>query len=478
MNRMRLSALFGLVLIFIELGLGRVSAQSDTSLLGAYNAEIKESSISGISSGAFMAVQVGISWSSTIRGVGVIAGGPYYCAQGTATAGLSGNLLPALTATGPCMKGPPPELDLDPLFTKTNDWARRGDIDDTRNIAHQSIYIFTGYNDAVVNPKVVRRTYDFYLNYVPSQHKGNLFYQDAVGAGHAQVTVDYGLDCVDNKDYFIDRCNYDQAGIILQHIYGTLNPKNTSMLSGKLRSFNQREFTSPESPGSYSVAETGYVYVPASCAAQEPCRVHVALHGCKQNFDAIGDRYIQHSGYNEWADTNNLIILYPQTIAGNPLTDFGTPLNPFGCWDWWGYTNFNYAVKAGRQVTTIKNMLDRLTSKYVQNPVEPTTDPAAPSGIVVNDVSDTRVAIAWKPIAGTQTYTVYREGGRDDTFTARGAVSGPSFGDIELSPATSYSYKVTATADGRSEGPSSAIVTATTLRAPPRCERPGTCAVR
>jgi poly(3-hydroxybutyrate) depolymerase len=67
----------------------------------------------------------------------------------------------------------------------------------------------------------------------------------------------------------------------------------------------------------------------------EPCRVHVALHGCKQNYDAIGDRYIQHAGHNEWADTNHLIILYPQTIAGDPVTNFGTPLNPYGCWDWW-----------------------------------------------------------------------------------------------------------------------------------------------
>ena len=30
-----------------------------------------------------------------------------------------------------------------------------------------------------------------------------------------------------------------------------------------------------------------------------------------------------------------MIILYPQTIIGNPAANFGTPLNPFGCWDWW-----------------------------------------------------------------------------------------------------------------------------------------------
>jgi hypothetical protein len=69
--------------------------------LGAYNADISESSVSGISSGAFMAVQFGVAWSSIIKGVGVIAGGPYYCAQGTAAEGLLGNLGPDLRATGP-----------------------------------------------------------------------------------------------------------------------------------------------------------------------------------------------------------------------------------------------------------------------------------------------------------------------------------------------------------------------------------------
>ena len=124
------------------LGLAPAAAQGSAPLLLAYNADISESSISGISSGAFMAVQFGVSWSSIVKGVGVIAGGPYYCAQGSAIDGLLGNLSPDLTATGPCMTGPPPALN--PLFEQTVEWVRRGDIDDTRNLAHQRIYIFAG----------------------------------------------------------------------------------------------------------------------------------------------------------------------------------------------------------------------------------------------------------------------------------------------------------------------------------------------
>jgi len=140
MHGFRVSArLVGLSLIFTASGLAPASAQGNAPPLGAYNADIKESSISGISSGADMAVQFGVSWSSTIKGVGVIAGSPYYCVQGTAAEGLSGNLVPDLMVTGPCMKGPPPALG--PLIAKADEWARLGDIDDTRNIAHQRVYI-------------------------------------------------------------------------------------------------------------------------------------------------------------------------------------------------------------------------------------------------------------------------------------------------------------------------------------------------
>jgi hypothetical protein len=204
--------------------------------------------------------------------------------------------------------------------------------------------------------------------------------------------------------------------------------------------------------------------------------VHIALHGCKQNFETIRDRYIQHAGYNEWADTNRLIILYPQTIVGNPATDAFTPLNPFGCWDWWGYTNFNYAVKAGRQITTIKAMLDRVTSGHVPASTA-TADAAAPSGIVVNDVSDIGAAIVWAPVASAQSYQISRQSGGDASFTPIGSVSGPSFGDLGLRPATSYRYKVTVNLTGGTEGPSSPVVAATTLPVPPRCDTPGSCSV-
>src|SRR5260370_13773988 len=94
--------------------------------LSGYNADISESSISGISSGAFMAVQFATAWSSVIKGVGVVAGGPYWCAKADADDIINGYTLPIMTAIGPCMSGPPPELSS--FFANADAKSASGDI--------------------------------------------------------------------------------------------------------------------------------------------------------------------------------------------------------------------------------------------------------------------------------------------------------------------------------------------------------------
>lgn len=75
-----------------------------------------------------------------------------------------------------------------------------------------------------------------------------------------------------------------------------------------------------------SMDTQGYIYVPTSCL-QNKCLLHVAFHGCAQGKYKVGDVYARNSGYNQVADLNNIIILYPQ--AKQILTT-----NPNGCWDW------------------------------------------------------------------------------------------------------------------------------------------------
>jgi poly(3-hydroxybutyrate) depolymerase len=100
------------------------------------------------------------------------------------------------------------------------------------------------------------------------------------------------------------------------------------------------------------MADEGYVYVPKSCADGANCRLLIAFHGCAQSASKVGDAFYGHAGFNRWADTNRLIVLYPQVNA--------SPLNPLGCWDWFGYTGGNYATRLGPQMVAVKAMADRL----------------------------------------------------------------------------------------------------------------------
>src|ERR1700682_5657718 len=150
---------------------GPTLAQEPVGLYG-YNANISESSISGISSGAFMAVQFATAWSSVIKGVGVVAGGPYWCAKADADDFINGYTLPIMNATGPCMSGPPTELGS--LFAKADAKSASGDIDSLQFVRRQKIYVFHGYNDAVVAKSVTDAAADFYRHYLGEHNRGNL----------------------------------------------------------------------------------------------------------------------------------------------------------------------------------------------------------------------------------------------------------------------------------------------------------------
>jgi len=120
----------------------------------------------------------------------------------------------------------------------------------------------------------------------------------------------------------------------------------------------------------------GYVYVPQAVKDGARCRVHVALHGCKQGYNYVdlsngrrdrandppfGNRYITTTGYNEVAEANDIVVLYPQ-VEG---IDNGVTQNPEGCWDWWGYSarsadNPDYYSRDAVQIKAIHRMLTRL----------------------------------------------------------------------------------------------------------------------
>ena len=51
--------------------------------------------VSGISSGGYMAVQFQVAYSGSVRGAGVLAGGPYHCAEGSLRRALGNCMAPS-----------------------------------------------------------------------------------------------------------------------------------------------------------------------------------------------------------------------------------------------------------------------------------------------------------------------------------------------------------------------------------------------
>ena len=78
------------------------------------------------------------------------------------------------------------------------------------------------------------------------------------------------------------------------------------------------------------------------------CKVHINLHGC----GGQGLTLVMFSGYNDYAVSNDLIMLYPQSKYSID--------NPWGCHDTWGVTGDDFGTKNGVQQTAIMAMVDRL----------------------------------------------------------------------------------------------------------------------
>ena len=309
---------------------GWCSAALAAEPLPRLGADASAFTVSGVSSGGYMAVQMHVAHSSRVRGAAALAAGPYYCAQGS-----------LWTAMNKCMTGVPQASRAD-----ADRFAREGLIDPTGNLAKARVWLFSGAQDRTVTPAVVSALGGFYYLY-----KAEVA-MVSKPAGHAMVTEHTGAACGATEPPFINDCDYDAAGELLRHLLGDLSPPAAGP-GGRLFAFVQ-----DKNARAISMADEGYVYVPRACET-ERCRVHVAFHGCRQGAEAVGERFVRDAGYNRWADTNRLIVLYPQAVARYVWWVW----NPRGCWDWWGYTNSRYATKEGPQIRAVLAMVERLGSR-------------------------------------------------------------------------------------------------------------------
>ena len=294
--------------------------------------------VSGVSSGGYMATQYQVAYSDDVTGAGIVAAGPWLCAQGVVTRALRD-----------CLAGETGGPDVAPLVAALRASAAVGAVDDPSGLAADRIWIFHGAKDRVVGTAVSDSLLRFYKAFVPLER---VRYETQVSAGHGFPTIAEGKACDAGGSPWILGCGYDAAGMMLNHLYDGLAAPSRSV-TGTLREFGQARYGGGGRPS--SMADTGFLFVPADCAEGKPCRVHVAFHGCGQGVGAIGRTFPKQAGYERWADANRIVVLYPQ-VDESTLR----PLNPRGCWDWWGYSGIDYAAKGGAQLSAVRRMLEAL----------------------------------------------------------------------------------------------------------------------
>lgn len=278
--------------------IGTVSAADK---LAGYGADLSQTSVSGLSSGGFMTAQFHTAYSGKLIGAGIVAAGPFYCSGSYPSIGYMKNAME--TCMNPMGSMVP---DGAKMFAEAKKFAKAGLIDDPENLKKQKVYIFSGSADKVVATKVVDQVEKYYQ--AAGVPQDNIKYVKTINAGHSIiVNKNSDIPCSANKAPFINDCGFIQSHEILRHIYGDLKPPADSP-SGKIVKFDQSEFADVDP---LSMSKDAYVYVPKACETAA-CKVHIVLHGCLQGAEVIGDKYYASTGYNEMADTNNIIMLYPQ----------------------------------------------------------------------------------------------------------------------------------------------------------------------
>ncbi|MFF5970238.1 poly(3-hydroxybutyrate) depolymerase [Streptomyces sp. NPDC012769] len=293
----------------------------------------------GISSGGYMATQLHVAYSGTFSGSAAFASGPYHCAQNSLA-----------TALNACMDTVQ-DLQLSRLEQTTRDRSAQGMVDPISNLSGDPVYVFSGTNDTTVKQPVATALADYY-----GRFGARVRYERTTAAGHAWISPLGPNSCGVTQTPFVNDCGVDAERELLGHLLGSVAAPAATP-SGTLIRFDQNAYAPGGSAAALSMGGEGFAYVPRSCADGAVCTLMVALHGCKQgsSYQGFGTRFVENAYLNEYADTNAMIVLYPQAAAT------GTLENPNGCWNWWGYLgDAAYDRHGGKQIEAVMGMVRAL----------------------------------------------------------------------------------------------------------------------
>jgi len=290
--------------------------------------------VSGISAGGQMATQLHIAYSDLFSGVGIISSGPFGCAEGALG-----------TAMARCMGAAATPIPVADLAESIRNAAKENLVANPENLADDPVWLFHGTLDTTVGADVNNATQALYSNFVPANQ---ITYVNDIVAGHNFPTRGQGGDCTALQAPFVGDCDYDAAGEILQHVYTGLR----TPVPEAVTELQQVTLAGATDAG---LSDTAYLFVPPACAdGSQVCALHLVLHGCAQSAVQVGIDFMQQSGYLPWAEANNIVLAFPQVMPSE--------VNPYACWDWWGYTGEEYRWRNGKQMQVVTDWIKLLSA--------------------------------------------------------------------------------------------------------------------
>lgn len=338
-------------LVCLSLGiplLAQAEPEVEPEALPALGAVSEQASVVGVSSGGYMATQLAVAWPERFSGLGVLAAGPWSCAQGSLSLALNQCMM--------TRRGAP---SLDELASRYDRYIALEQVGSTERLSQLRAYFWHGEEDDVVEPLLGDLLAEQWTQWLASPDQLRVARSENAGHGWPVRLPDdvspgpqeWG-DCRQGGGSYVLACDEDIAGDMLNWLYPEREASEASgKLGGELAAFDQSEFAVK------GLADTGYVFIPEGCEAGN-CPVTLALHGCQMNAEAIGETFVRYTGLNAWASAHQQIVLYPQAES--------SMANPQGCWDWWGFAESTWQLspqhdtRSGTQIGALMAMLDRL----------------------------------------------------------------------------------------------------------------------
>ena len=166
-NRRQAALGAALLLCLIAAFFGTKSSADGLPALGA---DLSKTSVSGLSSGGYMAGQYQVAHSDTVIGAGIVAAGPFGCAHSAVAqsvpyfpVALAANLAQAENGCTANYLAGLDVLDSARLARQAARLADEGKIDPLSGLKRSRVYLYTGQDDHIVAAKVVEAARDFYL---------------------------------------------------------------------------------------------------------------------------------------------------------------------------------------------------------------------------------------------------------------------------------------------------------------------------